>query len=90
MQPISIPSAGNGTKPHVASSTVFNIDCLEFMASVPDKHFDLAIVDPEYGIGVHKMFIAKDRKDPRNGRLIKTKRTVRGEWDNKRPEPFYF
>lgn len=66
----SEPSAENGTKPHVASSTVYLKDCIEFMASVPDKHFDLSIVDPEYGIGVHKMFIAKDRKDPRNGSSI--------------------
>lgn len=90
MQPNSNSSAGNGTNTPVSSSTVILTDCLEFMATLPDNHFDLAIVDPEYGIGVHKMFIAKDRKDPRNGRLIKTKRTVRGEWDNKRPEPIYF
>ena len=28
----------------------YNIDCIEFMAKYPDKHFDLAIVDPPYGI----------------------------------------
>ena len=28
------------------------MDCLEFMASVPDKFYDLAIVDPPYGIGM--------------------------------------
>ena len=26
-------------------------DCMELMALYPDKHFDLAIVDPPYGIG---------------------------------------
>jgi site-specific DNA-methyltransferase (adenine-specific) len=31
----------------------FNMDCLEFMASVPDKFYDLAIVDPPYGIGIN-------------------------------------
>ena len=30
----------------------FNIDCMEFMKSKPDKYFDLAIVDPPYGIGI--------------------------------------
>jgi site-specific DNA-methyltransferase (adenine-specific) len=30
---------------------LLNIDCMEYMRSVPDKHFDLAIVDPPYGIG---------------------------------------
>jgi len=28
-----------------------NIDCMEFMATLPDKAYDLAIVDPPYGIG---------------------------------------
>ena len=29
----------------------FNEDCMAGMARYPDKHFDLAIVDPPYGIG---------------------------------------
>lgn len=28
-----------------------NLDCMEYMSTVPDKAFDLAIVDPPYGIG---------------------------------------
>lgn len=28
-----------------------NIDCMDLMREYPDKHFDLAIVDPPYGIG---------------------------------------
>jgi len=28
-----------------------NMDCMELMREYPDKHFDLAIVDPPYGIG---------------------------------------
>ena len=31
--------------------TITNEDNLELMAHYPDKHFDLAIVDPPYGIG---------------------------------------
>jgi len=27
---------------------------MELMKRYPDKHFDLAIVDPEYGIGADK------------------------------------
>ena len=30
---------------------LLNCDCMEYMATVPDKYFDLAIVDPPYGIG---------------------------------------
>ena len=32
---------------------LLNCDCMEYMATVPDKYFDLAIVDPPYGIGVN-------------------------------------
>lgn len=32
-----------------------NIDCMEYMKKVPDKYFDLAIVDPPYGIGIFSM-----------------------------------
>jgi len=30
---------------------MLNMDCMEYMRTVPDKYFDLAIVDPPYGIG---------------------------------------
>ena len=29
-------------------SEVYNIDCMEYMKNIPDKYFDLAIVDPPY------------------------------------------
>ena len=27
-------------------------DCMDFMATLPDKAYELAIVDPPYGIGI--------------------------------------
>lgn len=30
---------------------LLNIDCIEYMATCKDKQFDLAIVDPPYGVG---------------------------------------
>ena len=30
---------------------LYNLDCMEGMATFPDNYFDLAIVDPPYGIG---------------------------------------
>ena len=30
---------------------LFNADCMEIMKGFPDKYFDLAVVDPPYGIG---------------------------------------
>lgn len=31
-------------------SEVYNIDCMEYMKSIPNKFFDLAVVDSPYGI----------------------------------------
>jgi len=36
-------------------SVVFNEDCMEGMKRYPDKYFDLAIVDPPYGLGDEKL-----------------------------------
>lgn len=38
-------------------SKVYNMDCMEYMKDVPDNFFDLAIVDPPYGIGINKMIM---------------------------------
>nr|DAI51340.1 MAG TPA: adenine specific DNA methyltransferase [Caudoviricetes sp.] len=35
----------------MSESIVYNMDCMEYMRTLPDKAFDLAIVDPPYGIG---------------------------------------
>ena len=43
-----IQKATRGTMPE---SIVFNEDCMQGMKRYPDKYFDLAIVDPPYGIG---------------------------------------
>lgn len=30
----------------------YNVDCMEYMKSLPDKAFDLCVADPPYGIGI--------------------------------------
>jgi len=35
----------------IGSCTLYLGDCMDLMAQYPDKHFDLAVVDPPYGIG---------------------------------------
>lgn len=39
--------------------TLYNMDCMEAMKDIPDKYFELAIVDPPYGID--KAFSATSR-----------------------------
>ena len=34
-------------------SEAFNMDCLEYMRTLPDNAFDLAVCDPPYGDGLH-------------------------------------
>ncbi len=58
----------------------YNEDCMEGMARYPDKHFDLAIVDPPYGIGAAKMAMG------RRGRHS----FVKKDWDNGIPKADYF
>ena len=35
----------------MAKSEVYNIDCIEYMRTLPDNHFDIAVCDPPYGHG---------------------------------------
>lgn len=44
---------------------LLNIDCMEYMRAVPNKYFDLAIVDPPYGINASGMSMGNNpnRKD---------------------------
>ena len=43
---------------------LFNDDCMAVMANYPDKHFDIALTDPPYGINVANMAYTQegDRK----------------------------
>ena len=58
------------------------MDCMDGMKQWPDKHFDLAVVDPPYGIG----------EDGGKSRTRKSKRTngAKKDWDNERPKQEYF
>lgn len=64
-----------------------NVDCMEFMAGLPDKAYDLAIVDPPYGIGENGGKLRTKRDRP-NSYLSEYKHK-RKEWDVK-PMPQYF
>ena len=66
------------------NSIVYNIDCMEGMKQYPDKHFDLAVVDPPYGIGAgSKSF--KNRTNKRAEKFYKD-----NDWDKCTPEDEYW
>lgn len=54
----------------------FNADNMEIMAQYPDKYFDLAIVDPPYGIGISSNPVRQQHK--------------KKQWDNEIPSIEYF
>jgi site-specific DNA-methyltransferase (adenine-specific) len=68
---------------------MLHTDCMEYMAGLPDKAFDLAIVDPPYGIGGDALH--KDRLKKGSGKL-KTRviQTMNTSWDNNPPTEKYF
>ena len=47
----SSPAFGNAMLQAVPSSEVYLMDCIQGMKHYPDKWFDLAVVDPPYGLG---------------------------------------
>lgn len=65
--------------------TITNEDCMALMSRYPDNYFDLAIVDPPYGIGIdgQKKSISKNPKHNR-------KEHVQKNWDNSIPSENYF
>lgn len=55
---------------------------MEYMATVPDKYFDLAIVDPPYGIGMDGAIGGSNK--------AKVTQHKKKNWDRSSPEKEYF
>jgi site-specific DNA-methyltransferase (adenine-specific) len=66
--------------------TVTNEDNLTLMARYPDKYFDLAIVDPPYGIGADENAFKNGVNCKANG----FKEHKKSNWDNAIPTKDYF
>jgi len=68
-------------------SEVTNEDNMIMMSRYPDKFFDLAIVDPPYGIGFGKFNRTNKNSD---GKRYKANKYHTSDWDNNIPPPEYF
>jgi len=66
----------------IGNATLMQVDCMEYMATLPDNAFELAIVDPPYGIRAADKPIA----------MGKWKRNIHQSknWDNSVPDKDYF
>lgn len=69
-----------------------NCDNMQLMARYPDKYFDLAIVDIEYGIGASKPSLKPNTLVQKNGSVLNVKQSnyEQKDWDFKKSMPEYF
>jgi len=68
---------------------LLNIDCMAYMATLPDKAFDLAIVDPPYGIGCDAVGMSNRASNSPKFKGYRGKQFAGGEWD-KEPMPYEY
>lgn len=64
----------------------YNMDCMDAMLQMPDNAFDLAVVDPPYGIGVDGQKERYDYANPKHSRKYHEQKN----WDAQIPPQEYF
>ena len=72
----------------IGNSRLYRMDCMEYMATLPDKAFELAIVDPPYGIGIVQQM---EKTVASASSMMKGSNGITGgHWDNAIPDAQYF
>lgn len=61
---------------------LLHLDCMEYMKGCEDNSFDLAVVDPQYGLG-------EDKGRPSRNRFASVEYLAK-DWDKEPPAPDYF
>jgi len=64
----------------IGNAALYNMDCMDLLKATPDKFYDLAIVDPPYGIERFK----------KGGSLINKHGSADRDWNNEKPTQEYF
>lgn len=77
---------GTMTPTIIRNATLYNCDCMELMKTFSDKQFDLAIVDPPYGI--HDKLLTTDKNQNKSNKFALMYQEK--EWDKQRPSKEYF
>ena len=84
----------------IGSATLYNMDCMTLLKATPDNFYELAIVDPPYGINAPIMSptptpTQRNRRQRLNGgggklknRVLNTAKYI--NWDNEIPSKDYF
>lgn len=70
-------------------NTLYNEDCMQALKEIPDNYFDLAIVDPPYGIGYSQS--AHKNSGQQYGKALAKKADYDfKDWDSSSPDKEYF
>ena len=69
----------------IGTGYFYNQDCMGGMKEFPDKYFDLALVDPPYGIGKDGQRLSFCRNSKHN-----RKEHLQKNWDDAAPDKKYF
>ena len=72
------------------SLDIRNMDCMEYMATCKDKEFDLAIVDPPYGLGASNKAFLRQGKQTGKSMAVSGLRYTAKDWDTAIPDEAYF
>jgi site-specific DNA-methyltransferase (adenine-specific) len=90
----AVVSRGNGIG---ATSETYLMDCIVGMKHYPDKYFDLAIVDPPYGINEANSNRSKNglrnplhSKTGKRSTAVKVSNYSKKDWDKVKPKVEYF
>ena len=83
------PAFAKHVLPAVPSSEVYLEDCVKALKRFNDNHFDLAIVDPPYGIDITKQFENANKAGTKS-MFKQTKGIVKKDWDAEIPTSEYF
>lgn len=68
--------------------TITNEDNMIMMSRYPDKYFDLAIVDPPYGIDLANMNMGAGKS--KKSSKIQNRKWIAKDWDKRTPDKEYF
>ena len=76
-----------GIRMYEPSSVAYCMDCMEYMKTLPDNAFDLAVVDPPYGIGASNC----TRGGEKYGKSVAPSKIYGCKtWDDSSPDEGYF
>ena len=84
------PAFAKHVLPAVPSSEVYLEDCVTALKRFNDNHFDLAIVDPPYGINADIKNNGKNSDRHEKTSLAKINTYKKTNWDNETPNEDYF